>query len=112
MEEGEVFEINGLNIGVVDARVHASPVGVHAEDRKATFQALKASMEARANPDTASHFELDPMNAIEPLPIEECCQKCKRPSELYEYEEEGLEYKVCALCALKAKIPMSRMRKL
>lgn len=85
------------------------------------FQSLKASLDARATPDRSGrdHDVFGPSLAAEelredefPVASQDLCQKCKKPSELYLYEEEGLEYRVCALCAIKAKIPMARMKKL
>ena len=76
------------------------------------FQALKASLDVRDDafgPSLAAEELREDQGPVSP---EDFCQKCKKPSELYEYEEEGLEYKVCAMCALKAKNPMSSMKKL
>jgi|CXWL01.1.fsa_nt_gi hypothetical protein len=121
--EGKVlFLASDPRSPMVLARQEAPLTGVkEPATKEEKFLALKANLDAIVTPDRLGrdHDVFGPSLAAEelredelPVSPEDFCQKCKKPSELYLYEEEGLEYRVCALCAIKAKIPMARMKKL
>lgn len=40
------------------------------------------------------------------------CDKCKKLSECRKWMEDGSDYKICAVCALKAKLPWHKLEKL
>lgn len=40
------------------------------------------------------------------------CDKCKKQCELRKWTEEGMDYKICAICALKSKLPWHKLEPL
>ena len=40
------------------------------------------------------------------------CDKCKKDAECRKWTEDGMDYKICAICALKSKLPWHKLEKL
>ncbi len=104
MKEGEVFEINGLEIGVVKQCVHGASPDVYTEPVKPTFEELQQTIRV---------IESKPTPPLEEFEEEgNPCALCKNTDQLYKYFEDGIEYAICSACAIKARKNPRKMERL
>lgn len=87
IRQGEVIEVGGIRLCVHDG-------GLGVEEYKKLA-------------DEYSH-------AIESVHVEEkpICDKCKKSGECRKMFEEGVEYVICIVCALKARLNWNKLEKL
>ena len=112
IEAGEVIQIGSLNLANLKDPVHDSHV-VYTPGRKEVETTSQVSWGTDSTNGLRIGASRSEMIQVAPSSKDlQECDKCKKINECRKWTEDGLEYKICAICALKAKLPWHKLEKL
>lgn len=96
LESGVTVEVRGLTLTHLKDPVH---------DTKVMYTPGKKDLWIDPPQNNEPHI-------IESMELKYNCDKCKKPAECRKWTEEGEDYKICSICALKSKLPWHKLEKL